>query len=179
MRWFWIDRIIEFESGRRSRAIKNVTLAEEHLNDYLPGYPVMPASLIVEGLAQTGGLLVAEHNRFEERVVLAKVSRATFHALACPGETLTYTATIQDVQPEGAIVQGPSHVGERLQAEIDLMFAHLDERVPADLFDDADLIAMLRGLRLYEVGRQADGSRLEVPARLLEAEQRAASGGGA
>ena len=74
MRWFWIDRFVEFESGHRAVAVKNVTLAEEHVLDYLLGYPILPPSLIVEGLAQTGGLLVSQHGDFLERVVLAKVN---------------------------------------------------------------------------------------------------------
>ena len=60
MRWIWIDRFVEFESGKRAVAIKNVTLAEDHLHDHFPGWPTMPNSLITEGLAQTGGLLVGE-----------------------------------------------------------------------------------------------------------------------
>ena len=55
MRWIWIDRIVEFQSGSFLKAIKNVSLAEEHLHDHFPGFPVMPASLITEGLAQSGG----------------------------------------------------------------------------------------------------------------------------
>ena len=49
MRWIWIDGFVEFESGRRASAVKNVTLAEEHLHDHFPGFPVMPATLIIEG----------------------------------------------------------------------------------------------------------------------------------
>src|SRR4051812_31658678 len=60
MRWIWIDKFLEFRSGQFARAIKNLTLAEEHLHDHYPGYPVMPASLIIEGLAQTGGILGGE-----------------------------------------------------------------------------------------------------------------------
>ena len=75
MRWFWIDRFTEFESGRAATAIKNVSLAEEYLHDHFPGAPVMPNALVIEGLAQTGGLLVAEHSGFENRVVLAKVAK--------------------------------------------------------------------------------------------------------
>ena len=85
MRWIWIDRFIEFESGRRARAIKNVSLAEDHLHDHFVGYPVMPNSLITEGLAQTGGLLVGEVNKFEEKVILAKIPKATYHFPAVPG----------------------------------------------------------------------------------------------
>src|SRR3954447_14551730 len=87
MRWFWIDRYTEFESGRTATAIKNVSLAEEHLHDHFPGAPLMPNSLVIEGIAQTGGLLVGEHSGFEERVILAKVAKARFHFSAVPGDT--------------------------------------------------------------------------------------------
>ncbi len=59
--------------------MKNVSLAEDHLHDHFPAAPLMPNGLMIEGLAQTGGLLVAEHSQFQERVVLAKVARARFH----------------------------------------------------------------------------------------------------
>ena len=78
MRWIWIDKFLEFRSGQFARAIKNLTLAEEHLHDHFPGYPVMPASLIIEGLAQTGGILVGEAGGFAEKVILAKIPRAEF-----------------------------------------------------------------------------------------------------
>jgi len=48
MRWIWIDKFLVFRSGQFARAIKNLTLAEEHLHDHFPCYPVMPASLIIE-----------------------------------------------------------------------------------------------------------------------------------
>ena len=54
MRWFWIDRFVEFVPGSHAKAVKNVTLAEEHLHDHFPGFPVMPGSLMLEGMAQTG-----------------------------------------------------------------------------------------------------------------------------
>ena len=76
MRWFWVDRFEEFESGRRAVAIKNIALVEEQMDGYGPWLPLMPTSLIIEGLAQTGGLLVGEHNAFKERVVLAKLGKA-------------------------------------------------------------------------------------------------------
>ena len=76
MRWYWIDRFLEFNSGRSCQSVKNVSLAEEHLHDHFPGYPVMPASLIIEGLAQTGGILVGEATRNIVRdVVFREVDR--------------------------------------------------------------------------------------------------------
>jgi len=64
MRWYWIDKFLEFESGSRAKAVKNVSLSEEHLHDHFPGFPVMPASLMIEGMAQTGGILLGEVNDF-------------------------------------------------------------------------------------------------------------------
>ena len=60
MRWIWIDRFLEFNRGKSARAIKNLSLAEDYFSDHFPGYPVMPGSLILEGLAQTGGILVGD-----------------------------------------------------------------------------------------------------------------------
>ena len=168
MRWFWIDRFQEFESGRHAVAVKNVSLAEEHLHDHFPGAPMMPNSLIIEGLAQTGGLLVAEHGGFNERVVLAKIAKARFHFPAVPGDTLVYRATIEDIHKDGAVVSATSHVEGRLQGEIQVFFAHLDEATAGkSLFDPASVLAMLKLLGVYTVGRDATGAPLTVPPSLL------------
>ncbi len=169
MRWFWIDRYTEFESGQYATAIKNVSLAEDHLHDHFPAAPMMPNPLVIEGMAQTGGLLVAQHSDFVERVVLAKLARATFHFSAVPGDTLTYRMTIDDVHKDGAVVSGTSHVGQRLQAEAQMFFAHLPEsRAGKSLFEPEGLLAMLKLLGVFDVGRDRDGNRLEVPSNLLE-----------
>jgi len=172
MRWFWIDKFIEFESGRRAVAIKNVSYAEEQLPDYAFAFPVMPASLITEGLAQTGGLLVGEVSGFRDRVVLAKLGKVVFHDHAEPGDTLVYTAEIEDVRSGGSIVRATAHVGERLMVEAEIVFAHLDDRFEGvELFDPAMFLGLLRSYKVYDVGKKADGSPLEPPQHMLEAEK--------
>ena len=57
MRWIWIDKFEHFEPGVSAVAIKNVSQAEDHLHDHFPGFPVMPASLMIEGMAQTAGVI--------------------------------------------------------------------------------------------------------------------------
>jgi 3-hydroxyacyl-[acyl-carrier-protein] dehydratase len=174
MRWFWVDRFIELESGRRAKAIKNVSLAEEHVSDHFPGAPLMPGSIIIEGLAQTGGLLVGEANDFEMRVVLAKISKIEFFFQATVGDTLIYTADLDDLSRDGGIVSATSHVGERLQARAQLCFAHLTEPAePKEMWDPAQFATLLRVLNIYDVGRTADGKPLEMPKRYREAERRA------
>ena len=90
MRWFWIDRFTEFASGSHAKGIKNVTLGEEVLDEYCPGFPMYPPTLIIEGMAQLGGILVAEHFSFEKHVVLAKVGKSKFQQPARPGDQLFY-----------------------------------------------------------------------------------------
>ncbi len=172
MRWFWIDRFSEFVCGQRATAVKAVTLAEEELDDYIPGYPVMPASLIVEGFAQVGGLLIGAHYEFKERVVLAKVSKAVFHFEARPGDVLTYRAEVTDTRPDGGVVLGTSHVGDQLQAEVEILLAILGDRFTGgELFYPADFLCMLRLLGVFDVGQMPDGQPLPVPQHMLEAEQ--------
>ena len=132
MRWFWIDRFLEFESGSYAKAVKNVSLAEEHLHDHFPGFAVMPGSLIIEGLAQTGGLLLSEATGFQHTVVLAKVGKMIFHSWACPGDTLTYSVTLIGCPRRRGTVEAMAHVGDRLVAEGEIMFAHADQ-MGADL----------------------------------------------
>ncbi len=172
MRWFWIDRFEELVSGEYAVATKNVSLSEEPVDDYSPGRPYFPASLIVEALAQTGGLLIAQMSDFKKRVVLAKVNKSKFYFETCPGDTLTLRADIVNLQPNGAVATGTVHVGDRLQAEAQLMFAYLDDRFSGvQLFEPAAFCRMLRCLKLFDVGRETDGTPIEVPQYMIDAER--------
>ena len=86
MRGIWIDKFVEVTPRQSATAVKNVSLAEEHLHDHYPAFPIVPHSLIVEGMAQTAGILVGEARNFAEKVILAKVGKATFHRLVRPGD---------------------------------------------------------------------------------------------
>ena len=103
MRWFWVDRFTEFVSGQSAVSEKSVSLSEEVVDDYAPGRTHFPSSLIVEGLAQTGGLLLGQMSDFKDRVVLAKISKSKFHFEAYPGDTLTYHITLGPQEGIGAV----------------------------------------------------------------------------
>jgi len=177
MRWYWIDRFLEFESGKRAKAVKCISLAEDHLHDHFEDYPMIPNSLVIEGLAQTGGLLVCEHGRFEEKVVLAKVPKARFYDVATPGDTLTYTTTVEYIKAEGAMVTGTSHKGDQLHAEVEIVFAHLNDPRMGALFDPDVFLRMMRLLGAFEVGHAADGGPLVPPPRLLQTVESGDHGG--
>jgi len=150
MRWIWIDRFTKFEPGKSAQAVKNVSLAEEHLHDHFPGYPVMPASLIIEGVAQTAGVLVSQASDFKEKVVLAKVSKASFHDLAVPGDVLFYTVKIEQINEQFAVAGGQvsvvspqsnNKIGQpRHLASIELMFSHLDHNLAGKKFPEGNFI---------------------------------------
>jgi 3-hydroxyacyl-[acyl-carrier-protein] dehydratase len=140
MRWIWIDRFTEFHSGKSARAIKNLSLAEDFFADHFPGYPVMPAALILEGLAQTGGILIGEANDFREKVVLAKVPKAVFHREVLAGEQLIYEAEVLHLRPEGAAVCGRVLAGGALVADAEIFFAHLDQNRSRQLFGERNFV---------------------------------------
>jgi len=140
MRWIWVDRFVEFQRGKFARAVKLLSHAEDHFTEHFPGYPVMPACLILEGLAQTGGILVGEANDFREKVVLAKISRATFHREMLAGECLTYTTEVLNLREEAATVEGKVSVEGELTAEAEIFFAFLDQSRSAQLFGDRNFV---------------------------------------
>ncbi len=140
MRWIWIDKFIEFESGRRAVSLKNVTLAEEHLHDHFPGYPVMPESLCIEAMAQTAGILVGEAAKFREKVILAKIKKAVFFHYIKPGDTLKLEASIESFAPEAASTTGKVTCDGRLLAEIDLMFSHIDQNLAGKQFPEENFV---------------------------------------
>jgi 3-hydroxyacyl-[acyl-carrier-protein] dehydratase len=160
MRWIWIDKFLEFKSGQFARAIKNLTLAEEHLHDHFPGYPVMPASLIIEGLAQTGGILVGEASNFEQKVVLAKIPRAEFFGVACAGDQLVYEVTLRDLRMEGAVVDARALLNGEVLAEVEIVFAHLDNTRSNQIFGPKNFVFTQQLLGVLDLARAQERARL-------------------
>ena len=140
MRWIWIDKFLEFNSGKNAVALKNVSLAEEHLHDHFPHFPVMPECLMIEGMAQTAGILVGEAKNFEEKVILAKVKKAAFHDYVRPGDTITLHAEIENIADEAASTTGKILRGEELIAEISLMFSHIDKNLGGKEFPEENFV---------------------------------------
>ena len=150
MRWLWIDRFLKFDSRKSARTVKNLSLAEDCFADHFPGYPVMPACLILEGLAQTGGILVGEANDFQEKVVLAKIISGRFRREALAGEQLVYDVEMLHLRPEGASVGGKVYsvrpgapIPDVLQdpfGEAEIIFAHLDKARSQQVFGERNFV---------------------------------------
>ena len=140
MRWIWIDKFTEFTSGKTATAIKAVSLAEDHIHDLYPDFPIIPHSIMVEGFAQTAGMLVGEARKFEEKVILAKIARATFFQLVRAGQTVEYSAKIDQVNDQGAAVSGTVKRGSELVAEIEMMFSHIDQNMAGLEFPEHNFV---------------------------------------
>ncbi len=140
MRWIWIDKFVEFHSGQSAVALKNVTLAEEHLHDHFPGFPVMPECLMIEAMAQTAGILVGEAKKFQEKVILAKIKKAVFFDFVKPGDTILLEAKIESIAPEAASTSGKITRSEKMIAEIDLMFSHIDQNLAGKEFPEENFV---------------------------------------
>ena len=140
MRWIWIDKFTEFTPRTSASTLKNVSLAEEHLHDLYPDFPIVPHSLIVEGFAQTAGILVGEARNFEEKVILAKVARATFHRLVRPGDTIHFHAKVDQLSEQGASTSGTVTCGPDTVAEIEMMFSHIDQNMAGMKFPDENFV---------------------------------------
>ncbi len=173
MRWFWIDRFTEFVSGQYATAIKNIALSEEPVDEYVPGAPHYPSTLIIEGFAQMGGLLINQLSDFREKVLLGKVNKSQFHFEARPGDQLRMRVDLIGRQEGGGVISGSATIDGRTQSEVELMFVYLYlERFHDNpLFAPAGFCRVLRLLRVFDVGRYEDGSPILIPPHLLEAER--------
>ena len=162
MRWIWFDRFEEFVPGQRAVGVKNVTLAEDHLHDHFPGFPLMPASLMIEGMAQTAGILVGHARDFAEKVILAKVKRAVFYELVRPGAQIRYEAHIEQITDAAATTHGEIRVGGELIGEVDLVFSHIDQNISGLEFPQENFVFTEEFMALLRTYTQRDAERIKL-----------------
>jgi len=129
MRWFHIDRFEVLEKDTYARAVKCVTMAEEHLHDHFPGFPVVPSALNIETMAQTAGVLAGYTYDFKKNVILAKVEKAVFPFMVRPGDKMIVEAWIDEIKPEGCWTHAKISVDGEEAASAGIIFVHLEDRL--------------------------------------------------
>jgi 3-hydroxyacyl-[acyl-carrier-protein] dehydratase len=125
-----VDRVTELEAGVRIRAHKNVSINEPFFNGHFPGQPVMPGVLIIEALAQAGGLLTQlslfsqGHTEKQEKLFyLVKIDNARFSKMVVPGDQLVLDVRIKRIIRNMALYEGAAYVDGQLAASADILCA--------------------------------------------------------
>ncbi len=122
-----VDRVIELEPGQRAVGVKNVTINEEFFGGHYPGQPIMPGVLIIEAMAQLGGLLLSRELEHTGKVaVLLSLDRVKFRRPVVPGDQLILEAHARRVKSRTGHVYCQAKVGDQFVAEADIKFMMVD-----------------------------------------------------
>ena len=120
-----VDRILEIEEKKRIVGLKNVTINEPFFQGHFPGAPVMPGVLIIEAMAQTGGVLIFRDlpNREEKLVYFTGIEDARFRRPVVPGDQLRLEMKTVSRRNDFGKMHGKATVDGKLAAEATLLFA--------------------------------------------------------
>jgi 3-hydroxyacyl-[acyl-carrier-protein] dehydratase len=123
-----VDKIVDYEPRKWIKGIKNVTMNELFFQGHFPGEPIMPGVLIIEALAQTGGVLALMSQEDQDKLAFfMTINNAKFRKPVVPGDQLLFNVTVTNYR--GKIVQthGEAFVDDTLVCEADLMFSIVDK----------------------------------------------------
>ena len=123
MRHYHLDRIVSLEPGVRAVGVRAVALSDDVFTDHFPGNPVLPGVYLLEGLAQTAGVLLWESSARTRIAVMVSVDRARFSAFARPGDVVQLAVDIESVDDRIGRVKGVATVGERQVAAAVITFS--------------------------------------------------------
>ena len=117
-----IDRVVEFEPRKWLVAIKNVTINEQFFQGHFPGYPIMPGVLVVEAMAQAGGIIMMADipDRDSKLVVFTGIERAKFRRPVTPGDQLRIEVEVLSFRPRAGRIAGKAFVDGKLACEATL-----------------------------------------------------------
>lgn len=123
-----VDRVLEREEGHRVVALKNVTINEPFFQGHYPQTPVMPGVLIVEAMAQAGGLALGGTGHDDLLPLLAAIEKVRFREVVKPGDQLIITASVKAVRAGIVKISAEAKVEAKVVAQGELTFALVPRR---------------------------------------------------
>lgn len=123
-----VDRVLELDGNRRAVGVKNVTMNEPFFQGHYPGTPIMPGVLIVEAMAQMGGLLLSQTLEHTGKVaVLLSLDKVKLRKAVTPGDQLVIEVETMRATARSAAVRARALVGEKVAAEAEIRFMMVDQ----------------------------------------------------
>ncbi len=136
MRYILLDRISEL-TPEKAVGVKCVSLSDDLFVDHFPGHPIMPGAMILESMAQIGGVLVEaimrDRGRTDVHALLVQADRLKFRKMVRPGDSIRVEAQNASVKDEGGRVTTTAKVDGKLVAEGELTFAFTEVKNPVVL----------------------------------------------
>ena len=147
MRFILIDKVVSLETGKRIKAVKNVSLSEEYLADHFPTFPVLPGVLLLEGLIESASWLVRESENFAHSMILLEQARnVKYKSFLAPGMQIEYEVEAKTIEENVSSFAGFGvSDGRRIvEARFGLRHFSLADDKPAMAAVDARVIENLK-----------------------------------
>ena len=126
-----VDRVLELEPGKRAVGIKNVTVNEPQFTGHWPGNPVMPGVLLLEAMAQVGGIMLltmlGEDERQDVTAMIVGIDKVRFRRPVLPGDQIKIEAVMQRRKGNMGRIYITAHVDDELACDGEFSFALVDD----------------------------------------------------